>query len=252
MARRLLRQALSSVRPITLPLSMRPGGDLAIGAALAGAAVVVLMADCILFQMASGGVETGLALRWLAGAVMPWAVAFVALRAHISAVGGRPSLQEAATIGAAFAGSLLLDAMLIRPESWAELADRVQARLALAALAPLAARLRLEWAPRPRAGARTTPDRRLFEARLVTAAGNYVEVEGPCGRALIRMTIAEAEGRMDPARRLRIHRSILVARDLIERLERDRNGIVGVRLVDGRRLRVGPSYRAAVRGAVEG
>lgn len=236
----------------TFDLSGAGRRDLAIGVALAGVAVVVVMADCILFQIASGGVEAGLALRWLAGAVFPWAAVFVVLRSRISTQGGRPSVEEAAMIGAAFAGSLLLDTMLIPPDGWAEVGARVQARLALAALVPLAARLRLEWRPRPRPCARTMPDRRLAEARLVTAAGNYVEVEGPCGRRLIRMTIAEAEQRMDPARRLRIHRSTLVVRDLVDRLERDRNGIVGVRLTDGRRLRVGPSYRAAVRRAVEG
>ena len=240
-----MRQAL------TLDLFAPGRRDLAVGAALAAAAVVAVMADCILFQIATGGIEAGLALRWLAGAVLPWAAAFVALRARVSAEGGRPSVEEAVLIGAAFAGSLLLDFLLIPPDGWAEVAARVQARLALAGLVPLAARLRLEWTPRPRPAARTEPDRRFAEVRLVTAAGNYVEVEGPCGRRLIRMTIAEAEQRMDPARRLRIHRSTLVARDLVDRLERDRNGIVGVRLTDGRRLRVGPSYRAAVRRAVE-
>lgn len=237
---------------LTLDLFARERRDLTVGAALAAAAVVAVMADCILFQIATGGVEAGLALRWLAGAVLPWAAVFVALRTRISAQGGRPCVEEATLIGAAFAGSLLLDGVLIPPDGWAEVAARVQARLALAGLVPLAARLRLEWAPRPRPAPSTAPDRRFAEARLVTAAGNYVEVEGPCGRRLIRMTIAEAEQRMDPAQRLRIHRSILVARDLVDRLERDRNGIVGVRLTDGRRLRVGPSYRAAVRRAVEG
>lgn len=226
--------------------------DLAIGAALAGAAVIVVMADCILFQIAHGGIEAGLALRWLVGSVAPWAAAFVLLRALVSAEGSRPSLEEAALIGAAFAGSLLLDGVLIRPDDWAEVWARVQARLALAGLVPLAARLRLASAPRARPTAGVAADSRFAGAWLVTAAGNYVEVEGPCGRRLIRMTIAEAEQRMDPALRLRIHRSTVVARDRVDRLERNRNGIVGVRLTDGRRLRVGPSYRAAVRRAVEG
>jgi hypothetical protein len=238
---------------LTLDLSAAGRRDLTVGAALATAAVLVVMADCILFQIATGGVEARLALRWLAGAVLPWAAVFVVLRARISAEGGRPSVEEAALIGAAFAGSLLLDMILIPPDGWAEVGARVQARLALAGLVPLAARLRLELAQRPRPAERAaSPDRRFVEAWLVTAAGNYVEVEGACGRRLIRMTIAQAEQRMDPARRLRIHRSTLVARDLVDRLERDRNGIVGVRLIDGRRLRVGPSYRAAVRRAVEG
>ncbi|HYE47890.1 MAG TPA: LytTR family DNA-binding domain-containing protein [Caulobacter sp.] len=226
--------------------------DLLIGAALAAAAVVAVTADCILYQIATGGAQPLLASKWLLGAVAPWTAAFVALRARVSALGGRPSLAEAGWIGAAFAGSLALDAALIPPQDWAEFGARVQARLALALLVPLAARLRLVWAAPRGAAERAAPDRRLADARLVTAAGNYVEAEGPNGRRLIRMTIAEAQARMDPARVLRIHRGTLVARDLIDRLERDRNGVVAVRLTDGRRLRVGPSHRAAVRRAVEG
>jgi hypothetical protein len=226
--------------------------DLLIGAALAAAAVVAVMADCILYQVATGGAQPLLASKWLLGAVAPWAVVFVALRARVSALGGRPSLAEAGWIGAAFAASLALDTALIPPQDWVEFGARVQARLALALLLPLAARLRLVWAPPRRAAEPAGPDSRFAHARLVTAAGNYVEVEGAGGRRLIRMTIAQAQARMDPARALRIHRGTLVARELIDRLERDRNGIVAVRLTDGRRLRVGPSYRAAVRQAVEG
>lgn len=232
------------------------GRDLLIGAALAAAAVVAVMADCILYQIATGGAQPLLASKWLLGAVAPWAAVFVALRMRVSALGGRPSLAEVKWLGAAFAASLALDTALIPPQDWAEFGARVQARLALVVLLPLAARLRLVWAP-PRRGTERTaeragPDSRFVGVRLVTAAGNYIEVEGAGGRRLIRMTIAEAQARMDPAWAVRIHRGTLVARELIDRLERDRNGIVAVRLTDGRRLRVGPSYRAAVRQAVEG
>ena len=226
--------------------------DLLIGAALAAAAVVAVMADCILYQIATGGAQPLLASKWLLGAVAPWAAVFVALRMRVSALAGRPSLAEVGWISAAFAISLALDTALIPPQDSAEFGARAQARLALALLLPLAARLRLVWTPPRRPAERAAPDGRFAGVRLVTAAGNYVEVEGPGGRRLIRMTIAEAQARMDPARALRIHRGTLVARELIDRLERDRNGIVAVRLTDGRRLRVGPSYRAAVRQAVEG
>ena len=56
-------------------------------------------------------------------------------------------------------------------------------------------------------------------ARLITAAGNYVEVEGASGRRILRMTLSEAEKRLDPTSHLRIHRSTVVAVELIARLE---------------------------------
>jgi hypothetical protein len=224
--------------------------DVAIAAAMAGAAALFVMTDCVLYQTTHGGVDAALALKWLAGVVVPWAAAFILLRLRVASVGGRPSWAEAGLLMATLAASIGLDGLLIPPADVAELASRLQSRAPLLAFTPLAARLRLEWTSRP---ARRTAqaDRRFADARLVRAAGNYVEVEGPHGRRLIRMTIAEAEQRMDPADRLRIHRSTLVTLGLIERLERDRNGIVAVRLLDGRRLRVGRSYRAAVRQAVE-
>jgi hypothetical protein len=225
--------------------------DLAIAVAMAAVAVAAVMVDCILFQMATGGIELGLALRWMVGAVAPWTVAFTLLRTRVTAEGGRPSLEELALIGGAFAASVLLDAALIPPADLAELGGRMQGRLPLAGLVPLAARLRLDLGrcaePRP-----APIDRRFVEARVVTAAGNYVEVEGPAGRRILRMTLAEVERRLEPQHYLRIHRGTIVALALIDRLERDRNGIVGVRLADGRSLRVGPSCRARVRKALAG
>ncbi|MEO8115520.1 MAG: LytTR family DNA-binding domain-containing protein [Phenylobacterium sp.] len=226
-----------------------PRRDLLIASGMAGAAVLAVMTDCILYQMMTGGPDPGLAMRWLVGAVAPWAVVFVILRTRLAALGGRPSWAEAGLLAGALVASTLLDTALIPPLGLEELAGRLKSRIPLAAFIPLAARLRLELgSPRPRP--KPASDRRFAGARLVTAAGNYVEVEGPSGRRILRMTLAEAEKRLDPARCVRIHRSTLVAVELIARLERDRNGVVGVRLTDGRSLRVGPSYRARVRAAV--
>lgn len=234
----------------TLALPDSRARDLVIAAGMAAAAVTVAMTDCVLFQLAHGGAAPWLALKWMAGAVMPWAAAFVVLRTRIATEGGQPSVAEAGLLLVALATSMGLDAVLIPPADAAELGERLLDRLPLAALAPLAARLRLDWAPRRRRPAAL--DRRLAGARVISAAGNYVEVEGPAGRRLVRISLAEAEQRLDPARHLRIHRSTLVDASLIVQLERDRNGVAGVRLVDGRRLKVGPSYRRRVRQAIEG
>jgi len=131
----------------------------------------------------------------------------------------------------------------------ADLMERLEARLPLGVMAALAARLRLDFAARPRPF--PPPDRRLADARVITAAGNYVEVEGIAGRRLLRLTLADAAARIEPGRMLQIHRSTLVARELVVGLERDRNGVAAVRLADGRRLKVGPSFRAQVRQALE-
>lgn len=224
--------------------------ELLIAGGTAVAATAAVMADCVLYQMATGGAEPGLALRWFAGAVAPWVAVFVLLRVRVAELGGPPSASEAGLLAATLAISVLLDAALIPPAGLEELAERVRSRLPLCAFVPLAARLRLDLASRPKP--RPQPDGRLADARLITAAGNYVEVEGACGRRLLRMTLGEAAARLDPERHLRIHRSTVVALEMIARLERDRNGIVGVRLADGRSLRVGRSYRACVRAAVEG
>lgn len=208
--------------------------------------MAVALADCILYQVAAGGAAPGLALRWLVGAVTPWAAAFVILRAWLQAGDGAPSWQEAALIAIALGVSSILDAILIPPEALGELDDRLAGRLPLALAIPLAARLRLHLPSR----ARPTPDPRLVEARLLRAAGNYVEVRGPRGSHLLRMTLAQAEAELDPARHVRIHRSIIVAAAEVARLERDRSGIVAVRLLDGSRLPVGRRHRARVKAAV--
>lgn len=227
-----------------------PARELLLATGLAVAAAATAMADCVIYQMAHGGAAPGLAARWLAGSVAPWAALFVILRARISGVGGWPDGTEAALLAATFLASSLADAVLIPAAGVEELGQRLWGRLPLLAAVPLAARLRLDLSRRP--GLAAPVDPRLAAARLITAAGNYVEVEGADRRRLLRMTLAQATARTDAGRFVRIHRSTLVAREMIAGLERDRSGIVAVRLVDGRMLRVGRSHRARVRAAVEG
>ncbi|HYC04516.1 MAG TPA: LytTR family DNA-binding domain-containing protein [Azospirillaceae bacterium] len=227
------------------------------------------LGDCLLYQLVAGGrTEPGLALRWFAGTLLPWLAAWHLLRRRVAERGLRPSVPEAAVLLAALAASVLLDLSLIPVEQGSEALLRLRARLPFALLVPLLARIgnlraltaqrtpqparaAAPQAPAPQAPAdRTDPDMSVLAgARLLTAAGNYVEVETATGRQLLRMTLAAAEARLPPGRYLRLHRSAVVALDMVAAVERDREGIVAVRLADGRRQRVGRSHRAAVRAA---
>jgi hypothetical protein len=225
------------------------------------------LGDCLLYQLAVGGrTEPGLALRWFAGTLLPWLAAWHLVRLRVAERGLRPSLPEAAVLLAALAASVLLDLSLIPVEAGSEALLRLRARLPFALLVPLLARLghlRMVRAGEAMPPARTAapaapgvpmehadPDAALLDgARLLTAAGNYVEVETAAGRALLRMTLAAAEARLPPGRYLRLHRSAIVALEMVAAVERDRDGIAAVRLTDGRRQRVGRSHRATVRAA---
>lgn len=77
----------------------------------------------------------------------------------------------------------------------------------------------------------------------VVAAGNYVEIERD-GRALLhRATLATMEAELGP-RFVRIHRSRLVNRDAIRRVENNQSGDFELVLADGRTVKGSRRYRA--------
>ncbi|HWI86660.1 MAG TPA: LytTR family DNA-binding domain-containing protein [Sphingomonas sp.] len=76
----------------------------------------------------------------------------------------------------------------------------------------------------------------------IAAAGNYVEIEA-AGRTLLnRATLATMEGELGH-RFVRIHRSRLVNRDAIRRIETNQSGDFEVVLADGRSLKGSRRYR---------
>jgi two-component system response regulator AlgR len=90
--------------------------------------------------------------------------------------------------------------------------------------------------------------------RIETAAIEWIEAERDYMRLhlgsrsyLLHMTITALEQRLDPAGFVRLHRSAIVRRDLIERFQRDRAGSWTAILRDGRAMRVGRSYLGAAR-----
>lgn len=85
----------------------------------------------------------------------------------------------------------------------------------------------------------------LEEIEYVDAQGNYARLVTPRGRYLIRETMARLETRLGGAF-IRVHRSVIVRCDRIERIEASANGGFDIQLTSGARLRSGRSYRAAI------
>jgi len=84
---------------------------------------------------------------------------------------------------------------------------------------------------------------RVEELDYVEAAGNYLRLYQGRERHLLRETLSNFETRLDPARFVRIHRSIIVNLDRVAELEQALHGDYHVRLHDGRRLTLTRTYR---------
>jgi two-component system LytT family response regulator len=84
----------------------------------------------------------------------------------------------------------------------------------------------------------------------ITASGSYAELHVRDGatthRYLIRETMQALEGRLDPSRFLRVHRSVILRLDLVELLHRSPGGDYEVQLKGGVRLPVSRSRYAAL------
>jgi hypothetical protein len=219
-----------------------------LGLALGGAGVLL---DCIVQQLiADGGADLDLVARWTASTLLPWMFVVYAIRRAIERDAPLDRPSEALLLASTFAGSVALDLLLFQPDAWSatEILARMQARLPIMLVAPLLARLAI-----PRSARRTeaTPGAPLAmalrECLTCTAAGNYVEIDDGRRRHLLRATMRDVEAAIG-GRHVRIHRSAIVAWAMIDRVERDRHGICGVRLSDGRRLPVGRAYRKRLRG----
>jgi two-component system, LytTR family, response regulator len=81
------------------------------------------------------------------------------------------------------------------------------------------------------------------EIDWVEAADNYVRIHAGAEAHLVRETLQSLEGRLDPARFLRIHRSTIVNLDRIRELHPLFHGDYAVRLRDGTELTLSRNYR---------
>ena len=84
----------------------------------------------------------------------------------------------------------------------------------------------------------------------VEAARDYVLLRTSTRSYILRATMAEIEKQLGNTSFLRIHRSLIVRRDLVDGVERTGRGALRLVLRDGARLGVGPSYIEAVTSAL--
>ncbi len=81
----------------------------------------------------------------------------------------------------------------------------------------------------------------------IEAAGNYLEIHAAGRTHLVRETLKDLEARLDPECFVRIHRSRLVNRERILRVENDGFGEFVLTLDDGATLRSGRGYGDRIR-----
>lgn len=80
----------------------------------------------------------------------------------------------------------------------------------------------------------------------IAAAGPYAELHVGDRRYVIREAMQTLEGRLDPNRFMRVHRSVIVRLDLVEALHRGGGGDYELQMKGGVRLRVSRSRREAL------
>ena len=86
----------------------------------------------------------------------------------------------------------------------------------------------------------------VSDIEYIVASGPYAELHVGDRRHLIREAMQTLEERLDPARFIRVHRSIIVRLDLIDALLRGAGGDYEVQLRTGARLKVSRSRREAL------
>jgi two-component system LytT family response regulator len=90
------------------------------------------------------------------------------------------------------------------------------------------------------------------DVRWLQSEGNYVELHTAGGKHTVRESLAALEERLDPARFVRIHRSVIVALDQIKEMQPWFAGDQVLILRDGTKLRVSRTRRAALAARLAG
>lgn len=93
---------------------------------------------------------------------------------------------------------------------------------------------------------------RVDDIDYIEAAGNYAKIHVGGKMHLVREGMNSLESKLDPARFLRIHRSVIVRIDRIKELESLYQGDYVVVLHDGTRLTTGRKYRDAIQEFIRG
>jgi two-component system LytT family response regulator len=92
----------------------------------------------------------------------------------------------------------------------------------------------------------------VHDVRWMQSEGNYVELHTAAGKHTVRESLAHLEDRLDPARFVRIHRSVIVALDQIKEMQPWFAGDQVLILRDGTKLRVSRTRRAALAARLAG
>lgn len=85
------------------------------------------------------------------------------------------------------------------------------------------------------------------DVEYVQAERDYMRLTTATRSFLIHQTISHLEERLDPARFVRIHRSVIIRRDLVARIFHSRSSGCQLALANGLVLPVGRTYAAAVK-----
>lgn len=185
---------------------------------------------CLLYTRLSGRAESlPQALAWSVANLLPWLFAFEM---------GKRWQRPIAAVIAGMLLSLFLGVLLLRAEpDTFEMARRLPGAVIVLGLLLALRRnqIRIDGTaidlPLP-------PD----QIAWVAAAGNYVELHGGPRPLLLRASLGALEVALGPHGFVRIHRSTLVNRRRVERVRRG-----DLVLDDGRSLKVGARFRAALR-----
>ena len=212
---------------LTDPLSPRQAVLVVLGVS-AGVALY-----CLGYSALSGRSESLVSAGgWALVNVAPWLVALEVLKRRQNWPEAL-AILAAVTVASVLLGALLLGAAVNGFELW----RRVPALAAVALIAFAMGRLRTKRkADDAAAAALPLPTARID---WVQAAGNYVELKSGDRTILHRTTLNAAERALADHGFIRIHRSILVRRDRIERVRS-----LDVVLSDGTHLKIGKRFRA--------
>ena len=209
-------------RPISVPVL--------IAGVLVAALLVALY--CVGYSRLSGQDETlAESLGWAIVNICPWLVALEAAKRATGWAGAAAILVAAGCVSVLLGLLLGIGGEQLEFEIWRRVPP-------FAAVAAIVALLRSGVAARqPSAEIPLLPR----QIEWVRAAGNYVELRA-AGRTIVhRAALSAVEQELADHGFIRIHRSMLVKRDLIARIRPE-----DVILTDGTHLRIGKRYRAAL------
>lgn len=88
------------------------------------------------------------------------------------------------------------------------------------------------------------------EIEFAQADGNYVSISTGAVAHRVRCQISELQSRLDAAKFLRIHRSVIVNSDKILTMARGANGEYSVKMHSGREFSSGRTFRQRIRGSM--